>query len=112
VLQLVAGGVEMGSPRKRYSREFKIETVRKILETGQSQAEVARELDISANTVCRWKQQYQVEQKEAFPGTGRQTSSAALVSRLRRENERLRQERDFLKKTAIYFAHENESGSE
>ena len=43
----------MGSPRKRYSREFKVETVRKILEIGQSQAEVARELDISANTVCR-----------------------------------------------------------
>jgi transposase len=102
----------MGSSCKRYSREFKVETVRKILETGQSQAEVARELDISANAVCRWKRQYQVEQKEAFPGTGRQTSSAALVSRLRRENERLRQERDFLKKTAIYFAHENEPDSE
>ena len=31
----------MGSPRKRYSREFKVETVRKILQTGQSQADVA-----------------------------------------------------------------------
>ena len=70
----------MGSSRNRYSREFKVETVRNILETGQSQTEVARELDIRANTVSRWKRQYQVEQKEAFPGTGRQTSSAALVA--------------------------------
>ena len=70
----------MGFPRKRYRREFKVKTVRKILETGPSQAEVARELDISANTVCRWKLQYQVEQTEAFPGTPDARQAAPLWS--------------------------------
>jgi transposase len=101
----------MRSSRKHHSREFKLEAVRRVLESGQSQADVASELNVSANTICRWKQQYQAEQDEAFPGTGHQTSQSSTVSKLRRENKRLRQERDFLKKTAIYFANQNESGS-
>jgi len=44
----------MSSPRKRYSREFKLEVVRRVRETGRSQAEVAKELGISANTLSRW----------------------------------------------------------
>lgn len=102
----------MSSSQKRYSREFKLETVRRIQATGLSQAEVARELDISPNTISRWMRQFRDEKAEAFPGKGSQTSQAALISRLRRENERLRQERDFLKKTAAYFAATNESDTE
>ena len=90
----------MSTSNKRYSREFKLEIVRRIQATGQSQAEVARELDVAPNTISRWMSQYREQKAEAFPGKGSQTSQAALISRLRRENERLRQERDFLKKTA------------
>lgn len=102
----------MSSSNKRYSREFKLEIVRRIQATGQSQAEVARELDVAPNTISRWMRQYREQKAEAFPGKGSQTSQAALISRLRRENERLRQERDFLKKTAAYFAATNESDTE
>ena len=102
----------MSSSRKSYSREFKLETIRRLRATGQSQAEVAKELGISANTISRWHQQYKAEKTESFPGTGRQTTQAALISRLRRENERLRKERDFLKKTAKYFATTKEPDTE
>ena len=102
----------MSASQKRYSREFKIELVRRIQESGRTQAEVAKELGIAANTVSRWVRQYRREKTEAFPGRGSQTSQNALISRLRRENERLRKERDFLKKTAAYFAATKESDTE
>ena len=102
----------MSRSSPRYSRELKLEAVRRVLESGLPQNQVARDLGLSPNTLSRWKRQFQAEQKEAFPGKGRQTSQAPLVSRLRRENERLRQELDFLKKTASYFARANEPGSE
>lgn len=102
----------MSSPRRRFTREFKLEVVRRIHETGQTQAQVAEELGISANSVSRWVNQFRNEKAESFPGKGKQTSQAALISRLRRENERLRKERDFLKKTSAYFAAIKESDTE
>ncbi len=102
----------MSSSRRRYSREFKLEVIRRVRESGLSQAQVAKDLGISANTLSRWMQQARREKDEAFPGKGNQTSQAALISRLRRENERLRKERDFLKKTASYFATQKEPDTE
>ena len=102
----------MSASQKRYSREFKIELVRRIQESGRTQSEVDKELSIAANTVSRWVRQYRSEKNEAFPGRGSQASRNALISRLRRENERLRKERDFLKKTAAYFAATKESDTE
>jgi len=102
----------MSPSRKRYSREFKLEVIRRVQETGRSQAQVAKELGLAPNTLSRWMRQFRDEPADAFPGKGKQTSQAALISRLRRENERLRKERDFLKKTASYFASTNEDDTE
>jgi len=102
----------MSVSRRRYSREFKLEVVRRVQEQGRTQAQVAEELGVSANTINRWMKQFRQQKDEAFPGKGRQTSQAALISRLRRENERLRKERDFLKKTSAYFAAKSESDTE
>ena len=102
----------MSSSHKRYSREFKMEVVRRVQVTGQRQVEVAKELGIVPNTLSRWMRQFRDEKAEAFPGKGSQTSQAALISRLRQENERLRKERDFLKKTSAYFAATKESDTE
>jgi transposase len=88
----------MSGSRRRYSGEFKLEVVRRVQELGRTQAQVAEELGVSANTINRWMKQSRQEKDDAFPGKGRQTSQAALISRLCRENERLRKERDFLKK--------------
>ena len=88
----------MSPSRKRYIREFKLEVIRRVQETGRSQAQVAKELGLAQNTLSRWIRQHRDEKAESFPGKGQQTSQAALISRLRRENERLREERDSLKK--------------
>lgn len=74
-------------------------------------SEVAAELGIHAGLLGRWKQQLLAEQQEAFPGKGRLKASDEEVRRLERENRELRQELEFVKKTAAYFAKERSRGS-
>ena len=97
----------MKGSRRRFSREFKVEAVRQVLENGRPVAQVARDLDISASVLRRWKQQVEADPSEAFPGNGRMKAEDEELRRLRREVVRLRQERDFLKKTAKFFAGES-----
>lgn len=83
--------------RKRYSRDFKLEAVRLANESGKPVAEVARELDISVHHLYRWRDLAAKQGSNVFPGCGK-TNSQDELSKLRRENARLREERDILKK--------------
>jgi transposase len=75
-----------------------------VTDGGRSVAETARELSISPNLLTRWKQQFSENGDHAFPGKGR---LADEVRRLQLELKRVQQERDFLKKTAAFFARES-----
>jgi transposase len=98
--------------RKRYSREFKLEAVRRTQVTGKSVAEVARELELPVHHLYKWRSEAERKQTEAFPGAGHSTPNEELET-LRRENRRLREERDILKKSLVFFAKDesNDSGS-
>jgi len=89
----------MGKARRKFDEQYKREAVRFLEETGRPLRQVAEELQVSEQSLWRWRQKY---------GTGNQEllspSEAAELRRLRREIEILRQERDFLKKAAAYFA--------
>lgn len=87
--------------RKRYTREFKLQAVQRVLEQDRPAAEVARELGVRANLLYRWKAEYLAS---AEPDTLPRESPAEEVRRLRRELKRVRQERDFLKKAVGFFA--------
>lgn len=91
--------------RKQYTEEFKAEAVRLVREAGKPITQVARELGISANLLYRWRGE---EHRVASLGTTRAAlkADAEELARLRRENETLRKERDFLKSAAAYFARE------
>jgi transposase len=92
--------------RKQFSAEFKREAVR-LLETSKKQpSDLARELGVRRNQLYKWKDQLSRRGKQAFPGPGRQLESRNEVSRLREELERVKEERDILKKAAAYFAKE------
>lgn len=56
--------------KRQYDKEFKVQTVKHIVEQGKSVAQVARELDISVNTLHGWVKQYKQYAGEAFVGTG------------------------------------------
>ena len=92
----------MATVRKQYSKEFKQETVRLIVEQGVSVAQVSRDMGINANVLYRWKQEAQAHGQKAFPGHG-QPIEEELV-RLRRELEVVKRERDILKKATAFFA--------
>ena len=92
--------------RKVYSKEFKINAVKMILQGGRKASEVARDLDIQENMLYLWKRKYLEDYQESFPGKGNLKDRDAYIRQLERENKRLKDERDILKKAAIFFAQE------
>jgi len=100
--------------RKRFSKEFKLEAVRRSYDSGKPVTEVARELDISVHHLYRWRDQVHREGDKVFPGHhGHQSPDADKneLNRLRKENALLREERDVLKKSLIFFAKEEAQNS-
>lgn len=98
----------MRTKRRVFTREFKLEAVRLVMEGNQSVSQVAASLGIRADMLRDWKRQVEglprAAAKDLFRGNGKAASQEEELNRLRRENKRLRQERDFLKKAAAYFA--------
>ena len=94
----------MGRTRRSFSKEFKLEAVRLMTEGGQSISQVARDLGIRDTILGRWKKDWEQDRDAAFPGKGQVKPEAAEWRHLRRENERLRMERDILKKAAAIFS--------
>ena len=97
----------MKRKNRKYTREFKIEAIRLCEEDERPVAEVARQLGISPNNLYKWRAQFGEDGEEAFPGKGKLNSSDEELRRLRRENMRLREERDILKKAVIFFGNES-----
>ena len=97
----------MTTPRKSYSREFKIDAVKLITEQGYKISEAARSLGINPNVLGRWKRQFERDAEQSFPGKGHMTPEKEELHRLRQENKRLRMEREILKKATAFFAKES-----
>jgi transposase len=99
--------VRMTTPtRRQFTDAFKFEAVRLTRESGRPMAQVARELGIGDNLLYRWRsEQHHVESH----GQTRPAMRAEQdeLTRLKRENEILRKERDFLKRAAAFFARES-----
>ncbi len=93
----------MGKSRRKFSREFKLEAVKQVVELGRSVSEVAANLDVHANSLSSWKRQY-LEDGSVQAPADEQADLAAEVRKLRRELKIAQQEREILKKAAAYFA--------
>lgn len=116
--------------KRNHSPQFKVEAVRLMRErlaAGLTLQRASEELEIGPDLLREWAKQVDAAPPETpaaviFPGHGQRRrfplppptplpeapeSAEAEVRRLRRENERLRLERDFLKKAAAFFAKES-----
>jgi transposase len=94
--------------RKIYTREFKVEAVRLLEKGDRPAAEIARQLGVARNKLYKWKEEVAAFGQQAFPGRGRPTSDKdAEIARLKSELDRVTEERDILKKAALYFARES-----
>ena len=89
--------------RRSFTPEFKAHTVELVRTSGKSVGEVCRDLDLTETAVRRWLAQADVD---AGRRGGLTTAEREELSRLRRENRVLRDERDILKKAAAFFAKE------
>ena len=89
---------------KRFDKEFKIEAVRLASEPGNTQSGIERDLGISQRIISRWKRELRKDGDQAFPGKGRLKPDDDEMQRLKHENERLRRERDILKKAVAIFS--------
>ena len=90
--------------RKVYTREFKLEAVKLIRDRGVSIAQASRDLDVHENVLRKWAKDFASDPAQAFPGHGTMKPEQAEIERLRREVQKLKAERDILKKAAAYFA--------
>ena len=84
----------------RYSEAFKQEAVRLVREEGVSLLQAARITGANHNTIREWVKRVESEDQTAQDYASEKEELLAL----RRQLREMRMERDFLKKTLIYFA--------
>ena len=92
---------------KAYPQEFRNKVVQLVQVGERSQREVAEEFEISVDSVRRWVQQ--AERENGQRRDGLRNSEREELVRLRRENKRLKQEREILSKAAAWFARETDA---
>jgi transposase len=99
--------------RREFTPEFRQEAVRLMQERraeGTSLAQVGRELEIEPDLLRKWARQlgqWDEPEPRVENGAGAAMDPETELRKLRRENEVLRQERDFLKKATAFFAKES-----
>lgn len=89
----------------KYTEEFKKSSAKLAMESEESVTQIARNLGVNENTLHGWIGKY-YRKKETKADVEHLNDSAKEIKRLQKENARLRQERDILKKAAAYFASE------
>ena len=99
---MAIGEVNMSS--KRYTEEFKIEAIRQVVDRGYSIAEVADGLGTTTHSLYAWKKKYGPDAAEHQV----KLESNQEIKRLKKELRRVTEERDILKKAAVYFASQSE----
>ncbi len=90
--------------RRKYDREFKEDAVRLIVDGGRSVREVARDLGIHENMLCRWKKEYLQDTEHSFPGKGHMKPHEEELFKLKRRIADLEEDRAILKKALAIFS--------
>lgn len=91
--------------RRSFTDEFKQGAVRLVLDEGRSIADVARSLDLTESSLRNWVEFARADRSNGK--TGLTTDERTELARLRKENQKLKTEREILKKAAAFFAKEN-----
>ena len=92
-------------PRRRFTEEFKAQTVRLVLDEGKSVTDVARDLDLARTALHNWVEQAGADRTKGK--TGLTTAEREELTRLRKELRIAQEERDILKKATAFFAKQN-----
>ncbi len=93
--------------RQRYTKEFKEDAVRLVLEQGYNCREAARRLGVGSSNLTRWVREYRDDQQQRSQTGKTHRELEAEIRQLKKENQRLQMEREILKKAAAFFAKES-----
>ena len=96
----------MAPTRRKFTLEFRIEAAHRVIDSGRSVTEVAREISVAENSLFRWVRDER-RRLEALKGTGDELLSPAEraeLIRLRRQVAEKEKDNEFFKKAAAYFA--------
>jgi transposase len=98
-----------GRQRRSFTEDYKRQAVELVVSSGRSVTSVAKELGLRDSVLRRWVENLRPEPTSAARRPITQAAlmsadQAAEIARLRQENERLRMERDILKKSIAIFA--------
>ena len=100
----------MSKSRRGFTREFKLAAV-KELESGKPLGHVARRLEVSPNTLHRWRREFREHPTKAFSGNGRRAFAESHEAELEQKVGQLTMENDFLKKLLRGFEEQLEAES-
>jgi transposase len=96
----------MPKSRPPYPPEFRRQLV-ELVRSGRTPEELSREFEPTAQSITNWVKQ--AERDIGKRTDGPTSAEREELTRLRRENRRLRQERDILAKAAAWFARESKA---
>ncbi len=94
----------MPRTRRRFTAEFKAEAVKLLEESDRPLLQVAAELGVHPNQLRGWRNEHLAA--GSAEALARRKAEAAEPARLRRENKRLEQENEILRRAAAFFARE------
>lgn len=95
-----------------YDRDTKIAYVEQIKSAKMTVMEVVKELGCSKTAVYYWIRQLEEDSEHGLPGSGRMKPDLEYQRRLEKENRQLKNEVEFLKKAAAYFAGDQRKGTQ
>jgi transposase len=84
--------------------QFRAEAIRLVRTSGKPMSEIARQLEVTSETLRLWMEQADID--DGVRHDGPTTEETEEVRRLRREVKTLREEREILVKAAAFFAKE------
>lgn len=96
----------MGATRRKFTLEFRTEAAHRVIDSGRSVADVAKELSLVEHSLYKWVRDERRRIDSALVTGGEPSSSAERqeLLRLRRELTELQKDNAFLGKAAAYFA--------
>lgn len=101
-----------GVPQGHYTREFRQEAVKLVIEQYLSWAKAARQLSLPTSTMGNWVRAYQKGKLGEIGNTYRPLTEVEMeLARVKKDNSTLKMENDILKKAAAYFARESLPGT-
>ena len=98
----------MGMSRRVFTRDFKVAAVNE-LKSGKTLGFVARRLEVSSNTLNRWRRELDKQPTKAFSGHGKKMLAESREGELERKIGQLTMENDFLKKLLRSFEEQQEA---